>query len=64
MILADWIQSFIAFMMGFFMIFSATLKAVPHCLQKEQDLRVGDLGLRGTINMGGTGSTFIGLVHS
>lgn len=45
------------------MIFSATLKAVPHCLQKEQELRVSDLGLRGTINMGGTGSTFIGLVH-
>lgn len=38
-----------------FIIFSATLKAVPHCLQKEQELRVGDVGLRGTMNMGGRG---------
>lgn len=48
MILCDWIH----------LIFSSPLKAVVLFLQKEQDMRVGDLGLRGTINMGGMGNTF------
>lgn len=52
-------MSFVAFIMAaIFMIFSNMLKAVLHFLQKEQEMRVGDLGLRGTINMGGMGNTF------
>lgn len=38
------------------MIFSPSLMAVLHFLQKEQEMRVGDLGLRGTVNMGGKGN--------
>lgn len=50
---------FLAFIMGdIFMVFCTTLKALCHLLQKEQEVRVGDLGLRGTINMGGMDNTF------
>lgn len=31
------------------------LKALLHFLQREQDMRGGDLGPRGAANMGGTG---------
>lgn len=31
------------------------LKALLHFLQREQEMRVGELGPRGAINMGGTG---------
>lgn len=36
---------------------SFVLKALLHFLQREQEMRVGELGPRGAINMGGTGMT-------
>ena len=40
------------------------LKALLHFLQREQEMRVGELGPRGAINMGGTGMIVKGLVDT
>lgn len=41
---------------------SFVLKALLHFFQREQEMRVGELGPRGAINMAGTGMTVYGLV--